>query len=188
MLHELLQLVLPGFITSCSITPVYDDRAVRCAITHFPLAYIENNTVAGNAINIRSGKSHINQLRRVTEKTPLTVPGWDPRGSPPGSEMRFGRHYLSVLSLIPMIDLGPRWAPGSSSWFKTNYMMMISLGRRRVWCVWFGGWREQDKSPNSVGGSALCSVSFLSLSFCVSLCFMSSPISFLPNQSTRPNF
>lgn len=160
-MHELL------FITSFNITPVYDYRNVSCTITHFTFAYTKTYSTTGNAMNIHCSKSHINQLRHVTEKTPFTVPGWrgSARQTPPvGWEMWFGRHYLSVLSLIPMIDPGPCWAAGSSSWFKTNYVMMILHRRLWVWCVWLGEWREQDKSPNSVGESTLCSPYYLSMS------------------------
>lgn len=129
------------FITSTNITLVYDDSSVSCTITHFPFVFIQDYTADGNAINIHFSKSYINQLRHVTEKHPFAIPGSWGLGSscpPPGWEMRFGKHYHSVLSLIPMIDPGPRWAAGSSSWFKTNYVMMILCRRLWVWCVWLG--------------------------------------------------
>lgn len=79
--HE-LWLVLSVFITRCNIPPVYDDRKLSCTITHFPFAYIYIELYCDcNAINIPFSKSHVNQLRRVTEKTPLTVAG--SRGSAP---------------------------------------------------------------------------------------------------------
>lgn len=107
-----LWLLLPYFITSCNITPVYDDRMASCAITHFSFAYIENYIVPGNAINIHFRKSNINQLGNVTEKTPFTVLGSAPEGPAPDWEIGFKRHYLSVLSLISMTDLVPLLSTG----------------------------------------------------------------------------
>lgn len=89
--------------------------------------------------------------------------------------MRFGKHYHSVLSLIPMIDPGPRWAAGSSSWFKTNYVMMILRRRLWVWCVWLGAQWKENKSPNSVKEHTLESM----LSVCVFLFFHIISSSFL---------
>lgn len=84
--------------------------------------------------------------------------------SPPLRIIPFGRHYLSVLSLISMIDLSP-WAAVTSSWFKTNYMMMIypSKDAGKPTCLRgpsqerVGQW---DKSPvdRSISPLHFCSV------------------------------
>lgn len=94
-LHD-LWLVLFDFITPCDITPVYDDRTVSCAITHFPFACIENYIATWNAINIHFGKSHINQLRRATGKTSLAVPGSASRGPLPAERCDLG----SIISVF----------------------------------------------------------------------------------------
>lgn len=63
---------------------------------------------------------------------------------------------------FPWLILAPAGQGGSSSWFKTNYVMMISC--RRLWCVWLGEWWEQDKSPNGVGEDTLCGLFYPSVS------------------------
>lgn len=90
------------FITFCNIIPVHDDRTVLCAITHFPFACIEIYIVTWNAINIHFGKSQINQLRRMAEKTPFTVPGSAPRAPLLAERCDLG----SIISALPL-DLKP---------------------------------------------------------------------------------
>lgn len=139
-LHE-IWLALPVFLTSCNINLVYYDRKVSCSVTHFTSAFMYNNIATGNAINIHFSKAHLNQLRRVTEKTPCAVPGsW---GSAPQAPLLAVKCSLGgiisvfchwVLWLIPA-PAGQQALPWFLPWFKTNYVMMILCRRLWVWCV-----------------------------------------------------
>lgn len=69
-----------------------------------------------------------------------------------------------------MIDLPPSlWAPGSSSWFKTNYKMWSC---RRPCDAQYRMWREQNKWPKGVGEAF-----FLSPVFSLFSCPFSSHLS-----------